>query len=93
MRQRIGSALVQIMACRHEIFNWTLENKISENLIKIGNFSFTEMHMKVSSPKWPPFVQGEMSSFTILNYEIRMSTTLQYRVELRYVKLFIYVTF
>ena len=30
----------------------------SEILIKIENFSFTEMHLNISSVKWQPFCQG-----------------------------------
>ena len=31
----------------------------NENVIKIQNFSFTKMHMKISSAKWWPFCLGE----------------------------------
>ena len=30
----------------------------SEILTKIENFSFTEMHLNISSVKWQPFCQG-----------------------------------
>ena len=70
MRQWIGSALAQIMACR--LFgtkplskpilvycHLTLRKKtFSETLFKRQNLSFTKMHMKISSAKWPPFCSG-----------------------------------
>ena len=34
----------------------------SEILIKIQNFSFTKMHLKLLSLKWRPFCRGDMSS-------------------------------
>ena len=75
MRQSIGSALVQVMACRLVsatpmtplpsnqcwlIVNWTLQNKLqwNSNQIKIQNFSFMKMHLKMSSAKWQPFCPG-----------------------------------
>ena len=69
MRQWIGSALVQIMACRlfstkplYEpmltLLNGTLRTNLSEILIKIKNFSFTKMNLKISSVKWRPFCPG-----------------------------------
>ena len=66
IRQWIGSALVQIMACRQAI-TWAntgllsigiLGRNFSEILIKIQNFSFTKMHLKISSAKWRPFCPG-----------------------------------
>ena len=64
MRQWIGSALVQIMAClssiRCQAIIWTnagllaigsLGTNFSEILIKIQNFSFKKMHLKMSSAK------------------------------------------
>ena len=69
MRRWIGSALVQIMACC--LFGakplsksilllsiGTLETNFSEIFIKIQNFSFTKMHLKISSAKWWPFCPG-----------------------------------
>ena len=49
--------------------NWTnagllpigpLGTNVSEILIKIQNFPFTKMHMKISSAEWWPFCPGEM---------------------------------
>ena len=37
------------------IVNWTSITNFSEILIKIQNFSFTEMHLKILSAKWRPF--------------------------------------
>ena len=64
MRQWMRSTLVQIMA-----WNWIgiissnaallsigpLGTNFSEILVKIQNFSFTKMHLKISSAKWRPF--------------------------------------
>ena len=36
----------------------TLETNFSEILIKIQNYSFTKMHLKISSAKWQPFCPG-----------------------------------
>ena len=60
MRQWIRLALVQIMACN--IFG-TKPLSIPmlrychsvKFLVKIRNFSFTKMHLKISSAKWQPF--------------------------------------
>ena len=43
------------------IVNWTFRNgtNFSEILIKIQNFSFTKMHLKISSVKCWPFCPGE----------------------------------
>ena len=69
IRQWTGSALVQIMARR--LFgakplnqcwvniNWTLRKNFSDIFIKIQNFLFTKMHLKISSAKWRPFCPGE----------------------------------
>ena len=35
-----------------------LRIKFCETLIKIQNFSFTKMHLKISSAKWRPFCPG-----------------------------------
>ena len=58
--QWIGSALVHIMACR--LFGAKpllsvrpLGTNFSEIPIKIQDFSFTKMHLKMSSAKYPPF--------------------------------------
>ena len=72
MRQWIGSALVQIMDCRlfgarslskqcWVIVNHTISNKIQRNFNQGRNFSFTKMHLKLSSAKWRPFCPGGMS--------------------------------
>ena len=67
MRRWILSALVQIMACR--LFGakpfskpmlgqyqlWHVRTKFSETLIKMQHFSFTKIHLKISSGKWRPF--------------------------------------
>ena len=71
MRQWIGSALVQIMACClfgakplskpicWVIVNWTPGDKLQCNFDKkIQNFAFTKMHLKMSSAKWWPFCPG-----------------------------------
>ena len=36
----------------------TLGTNFSEILIKIQNFSFMKLHLKISSVKWRPFLQG-----------------------------------
>ena len=41
------------------LFVKPLETNFSEILIKIQHFSFTKMHLKISSAKWRPFCQGE----------------------------------
>ena len=67
MHQRIESALVQIMACR--LFGakplskpmlsiGPLGTNFSEISIKIQNFSFMKMHLKISCAKWRPFCPG-----------------------------------
>ena len=69
MRQWIGSTLVQIIVCR--LFGakpfskpmlgycqLALGTNFSEIFNKIQNFSFTNMHLKTSSAKWPPFCPG-----------------------------------
>ena len=52
---------------RHQAIIWTntgllaigpLGTNFSEILIKIQNFSFTKMHLKISSAKWRPFCPG-----------------------------------
>ena len=78
MHKWIGSALVQIMACR--LFGTkplsktiagilsieTLGTNFSEILSKIQNFSFTKMHLNISSAKWQPFCLGtdELTTYT-----------------------------
>ena len=37
---------------------YSKEQTNSEIVIKIQNFSFTKMHLKISSEKWPPFCPG-----------------------------------
>ena len=70
MCQSIGLALVQIMACRLfgakplskpmlgycQLDPWG--TNFSEILIKIQNFSFTKIHLKLSSVKWWPVCPG-----------------------------------
>ena len=61
MRQRTGSALVQIMCCLNQcwvIVDWTLRNKYQWNFNQNAKFPFTEMHMKTSFAKWQPFWIG-----------------------------------
>ena len=70
MLQLIGSALVQIMACwlfgtkplSKPMLGYCQleiqEKNLSKILIKIQNFSFTKMHLKISSAKWQPFCPG-----------------------------------
>ena len=70
MRQWIGSALVQINGLspirRQTIILINagllsigpLGTNFSEILIKIQNFSFTKMHLKITSVKWRPFRPG-----------------------------------
>ena len=70
MRQWIGSALVQInglspIRCQTIILTnagllsiGPLGTNFSEILIKIQNFSFTKMHLKITSVKWRPFRPG-----------------------------------
>ena len=38
-----------------------LGTNFSENIIKIQKYSFTKMHLKISSAKWWPFCLGETS--------------------------------
>ena len=64
MRQWIGSALVQIMACRlfgdqcRIVVNWTLRNKLPWIFNQNAKVSFTKIHRKTSSAKWRPFCPG-----------------------------------
>ena len=70
MRQWIGSALAQIMACRLSgtkplsVNNASLlsighlRTNFSAIWIKIKTFQFTEMHLKISSANWWPFCPG-----------------------------------
>ena len=74
MCQWIGSALVQIMACR--LFGAKPLSKpmlvycqldaiginFTENLTQTQNFSLKKMHLKITSAKWRPFCPGELSS-------------------------------
>ena len=54
---------------RHQAINWTnvgilligpLGTNFSEILIEINTFSFTKMHLKMSSGKWRSFVSASM---------------------------------
>ena len=74
MRQWIRSALVRIMACllfgakqlsEPVLGYWTLRKNFSEVLIKIQNFSFTKMHLKISSEKGRSLCPGEMSYYMV----------------------------
>ena len=68
MRRWIGSALFQILACclfgTKPLSNPTLgycqfdsyEQTSGKFFIKIQNFSFPKMHLKISSAKWRPFL-------------------------------------
>ena len=82
MHQRIGSALVQIMAYHlfgaqplsEPMLEWILlirplETNFSENRSKIQTFSFTKTHLKMSSAKWWPFCSGgdDLSHYTWRN--------------------------
>ena len=70
MHQWIGSALVQIMACRlfgakplsKPMLGVLLIGPLGKNFheisIKLQNFSFTKMHGKITSAKWWPFCLG-----------------------------------
>ena len=72
MRQWIGSALVQIMACRLlstkplsepmlgycQLDPWEQIWNFGEISIKIQNFSLVKMHLKILSAKWQPFCPG-----------------------------------
>ena len=69
MHQWIGPALLQIMACHLvsakplsepilEYYQLYPMEQTSEIVIKIPNFSFTKMHLKISSAKWRPFCPG-----------------------------------
>ena len=67
MREWIDPTLVQIMACRlfgakplskpnaRLLSIGPLGIKFSTILLKMQNFSFTKMHLKLSSAKWRPF--------------------------------------
>ena len=60
MRQWNGSTLGQIMACRLYgglLSIWPSQTNFSEILNKI-HFSFTKMHLNISSAKWRPFCPG-----------------------------------
>ena len=71
MIQWIESALIQIMACRlfrtkplsepMQGYCQLIGMKFYEILIKIQTFSFTKMHLKLSSAEWRPFCPQEMS--------------------------------
>ena len=73
MRHWIGSALVQIIACRlfgaeplskpmlGLLFIGPSGTNFSEILIKIQIFSFRKMRLKISSAKWRQFCQGDLS--------------------------------
>ena len=46
------------------MLNWTLRNKLQWNFNK--SFSFTKMHLKISSAKWQPFCpRGDELSYTL----------------------------
>ena len=64
--QWIGSALVQIMACclfgtkplSKLMLGYCQLDALGQISIKIQNFSFMKMHLKLSSAKWRPFCPG-----------------------------------
>ena len=58
MCQWISSAVVPIKAGCLFGTNGNLGTNFSEILIKIQNFSFTKMHLKILSAKWQPFCPG-----------------------------------
>ena len=71
MRQWTGSALVQVMACR--LFGAWLIGPICTNFnevgIKIQNFSFMKMHLKMLSAKLQPFCpRGDELMYNFLPY-------------------------
>ena len=49
-------AIIEINAVLLPI--WPFRTNFSEILIKIQNFSFTKIHLKISSAKWRPFCKG-----------------------------------
>ena len=51
-REAIILTTAELLLIRH------LGTKLSEILIEIQNFSFTKMHLKISSAKWRPFCLG-----------------------------------
>ena len=69
MHQWISAALVQTMACRlfcakplpepGLLSTGPLGTNLCKILIKIQNFSFMKMHLKMPSVKWQPFCPGE----------------------------------
>ena len=89
MRQWIGSALVQIMVCR--LFGTEplskpkllsigpSGTKFREILIKIQNFSFPKMHLKISSAIWRPFLRNETQSVSDSATWIKMWSLIKFR--------------
>ena len=76
--QSIGSALVWIKACRLFCAIHTnagllsigpLGTHFNENLIKLQNFSFRKMHLKISPAKWRPCCPGG-NKLTWLTWEM-----------------------
>ena len=82
MLQWIRTALVPIMAVAYSapshylnqcwvIVRWTLGTNFNEILIKIQNFSFTKMHLKMSSAKrWPLCPGGDELKHTMMTMPI-----------------------
>ena len=74
MRRRTGSALVETMACRLFVakpFPWInadlllirpFGTNFVEKRIEIWNFSFTKIHLKMSSAEWQSFRPGKDES-------------------------------
>ena len=71
------------MACCRQAIIWTnarillteiLGTNFSEILIKIQNFSFTKMHLKISSAKWRPFYPGRDDLSVLVEALIRPPT-------------------
>ena len=66
MRPWIGLAMVEIMACRlfgtkplsNPMLDYCQLDKLQWILIKIQKFSFTKLHLKISSMKWRPCCPG-----------------------------------
>ena len=77
MRQSIGSALVQIMACR--LFAAKPLCKPMLGYQNTKNISFTKMHLNISSVKWRPFWPGEDESINVLlQMTVMVSSRSQY---------------
>ena len=90
MREWIGSALVQIMACHLfgakplpepmltycQLDSW--EQKFSEIWIRTLSFSFRKMHLKCCLPKWQPFCPGGDEVLQLLQWCVNLVWGLSY---------------